>query len=57
MAETADIETADIKEPAFVAGKKYPLMGVSVETANPWLRWGLPVATGLAVALVAWLLI
>jgi hypothetical protein len=50
-------ETADIKEPAFVAGKKYPLIGVSVQTTNPWLRWGLPIATGLAVALVAWMLI
>ncbi len=50
-------ETADIKDPAFVAGKKYPLIGVSVLTTNPWMRWGLPVAAGLAGAFVAWLLI
>ncbi len=37
---------------SFSEGKKYSILGVSQRTTNPWVRWGLPIATGLAVALV-----
>lgn len=49
-------ETANTEDSKFTAGEKYPLLGVSVKFDNPWLRFGLPVLTGLAVALVYWLI-
>ena len=37
---------------SFSEGKKYSILGVSERTTNPWVRWGMPIATGLAVVLV-----
>ena len=37
-------------------GKKYSILGVSLRTMNPWVRWGMPIATGLVVVLVLWAL-
>jgi len=42
----------DAEQSSFSPGEKYPLLGVSFSNNNPWLRWGLPVATGLAGVLV-----
>ena len=36
----------------FVPGKKYPLVGVSLQITNPWIRWGMPVANGLVVGII-----
>ena len=36
---------------SFSEGKKYSILGVSLQTANPWVRWGMPIATGLIVVL------
>jgi hypothetical protein len=35
-------------------GKRLPLLGISIQTANPWVRWGLPIGTGLLIALFLW---
>ncbi len=45
-------ETSNAKESSFSPGKKYPLLGISYSSANPWIRWGLPIASGLVVVLV-----
>ena len=37
----------------FQPGDKLPTLGVSDPTSNPVIRWALPIATGLAIALVA----
>ena len=37
---------------SFNEGKKYSLLGISQLTANPWVRWGVPIAVGLVVVLV-----
>lgn len=37
----------------FQPGDKLPTLGVTDPTSNPVLRWALPIATGLAIALVA----
>ena len=37
---------------SFSEGKKYSILGISVQTTNPWVRWGMPIATGLVVILV-----
>jgi hypothetical protein len=34
----------------FKPGKKLPLLGMDMQTSSRWVRWGLPVATGLAIA-------
>ena len=39
----------------FVPGKKYPLVGVSLQISSPLIRWGLPVANGLVVGFIVWL--
>ncbi len=41
---------------SFSEGKKYSILGVSHRSTNPWVRWGMPIATGLAVVLVLWAL-
>ncbi len=41
---------------SFSEGKKYSILGVSLRTMNPWVRWGMPIATGLVVVLVLWAL-
>lgn len=35
----------------FVPGKKLTTLGISTPTKSAWVRWGLPVATGLIAAL------
>ncbi len=42
----------DAEQSSFSPGEKYPLLGISFQTNNPWFRWGLPVAAGLAGVLV-----
>ena len=42
----------DAEQSSFSPGEKYPLLGVYFVTNSSWLRWGLPVATGLAGVLV-----
>ncbi len=37
---------------SFSEGEKYPVLGVSQRIMNPWVRWGMPIATGLVVVLV-----
>ena len=37
---------------SFSEGKKYSILGVSLRTMNPWVRWGAPIATGLVVVLI-----
>ncbi len=37
---------------SFSEGKKYSILGVSLRTMNSWVRWGMPIATGLVVVLV-----
>lgn len=44
------------EESTFAPGKKYSLLGVSHTTSNPWIRWGLPLASGLIGALILWLI-
>ncbi len=46
----------DAEQSPFSPGEKYPLLGVSFVTNNPWFRWGLPAATGLAGVLIFLLL-
>ena len=41
---------------SFDEGKKYSILGVSQRATNPWVRWGMPIATGLVVVLVFWAL-
>ena len=41
---------------SFSEGKKYSILGVSHRSTNPWVRWGMPIATGLAIVLVLWAL-
>ena len=38
--------------PNFVPGKKLPTLGISVKSSNSWIRWGLPIAIGLVIALI-----
>ena len=47
---------SDAEQSSFSPGEKYPILGISFVTNNPWVRWGLPVATGLAIVLVLWAL-
>ena len=37
----------------FQPGEKLPTLGVSDKAPNPWIRWGLPILTGLIVAIIA----
>ena len=30
-------------------GMRLPLLGITIQTANPWIRWGLPIGIGLVV--------
>ena len=46
--------TPNTQESSFSPGKKHPLLGISYPTANPWIRWGLPIASGLVAVLVLW---
>ncbi len=39
------------RQSSFSEGKKYSILGVSLRTTNPWVRWGMPIATGLVVVL------
>ena len=48
-------DTANTEDTRFSAGEKFPLLGVSAKFDSPWLRFGLPVLTGLAVVFVYWL--
>ncbi len=36
-------------------GMRLPLLGITIQTANPWIRWGLPIGTGLLVVLIFWI--
>ncbi|HEX9771133.1 MAG TPA: hypothetical protein VGA50_18315 [Kiloniellales bacterium] len=36
----------------FKPGKRLPSLGVTDANAGIWLRWALPIATGLAIALI-----
>ncbi len=49
-------ETSNAKKSSFIPGKKYIFLGISLQTTNPWVRWGLPIAVGLAIGLIFWLL-
>ncbi len=49
-------EISDAKESSISPGKKYPILGISRMTTNPWARWGLPIASGLVIGLVFWFL-
>jgi hypothetical protein len=40
----------------FIPGKKLPLLGISIQTANLWVRWGMPIGTGLLITLILWLI-
>ncbi len=40
--------------PEFRPGKRLPLLGITIEIANPWVRWGLPIGIGLLIALIVW---
>ncbi len=31
----------------FDPGKRPAFLGITIQTANPWVRWGLPIGTGL----------
>lgn len=37
---------------SFSEGNKYSILGISQRTTNPWVRWGVPIVTGLVVVLV-----
>jgi hypothetical protein len=39
----------------FSSGKRLPLLGITIQTANPWVRWGLPIGTGLFAVLILWI--
>ncbi len=39
----------------FNPGKRLPILGITIQTANPWVRWGLPIGTGLLVVLILWI--
>jgi hypothetical protein len=41
----------------FQPGDTLPTLGVTDPTSNPVIRWALPIATGLAIALIAALFI
>jgi hypothetical protein len=43
--------------PNFAPGKRLPTLGVFDKNSNSWKRWGLPLATGLVIALVTLALI
>lgn len=49
-------ESPDAKPSSFSPGKKFPLLGINLQTTNRWVRWGLPIATGLVGVLVLWYL-
>ena len=51
MAEAFHAEQTSIRP-----GKKLPLLGIYLETTNGWVRWGLPIACGMAIALGLWIL-
>ncbi len=36
-------------------GKRLPILGITIQTANPWVRWGLPIGTGLFAVLILWI--
>jgi hypothetical protein len=37
---------------SFKHGKKYPVLGINNPNISTWVRWGLPIGTGLAVAVI-----
>ena len=39
----------------FSPGKRLPILGITIQTANPWVRWGLPIGTGLFAVLILWI--
>ncbi len=39
----------------FSPGKRIPILGITLQTANPWVRWGLPIGTGLLAVLILWI--
>ncbi len=39
--------------PNFESGEKLPTLGIFDKSSSSWVRWGLPIATGLAIAVVA----
>ncbi len=43
-------DTSEIKP-----GKRLPILGITIQTANPWVRWGLPIGVGLLVVLLLWI--
>ena len=49
-------ETSDAKKSSFSPGKKLPLLGIFDLNKNPWVRWGLPIATGMVAVLAYWFL-
>ena len=38
--------------PNFAPGKKFPTLGIFDKSSNSWIRWGVPIAIGLVIALV-----
>lgn len=36
----------------FSPGKRLPVLGITIQTANPWVRWGLPIGAGLLITLI-----
>ena len=36
-------------------GKRLPILGITIQNANPWVRWGLPIGTGLLAFLILWI--
>ncbi len=41
----------------FAPGEKLPTLGVTDRNVGSWARWALPLATGMAIALIVWYLI
>ncbi len=36
----------------FSPGKRLPILGITIQNANPRVRWGLPIGVGLLVVLI-----
>ena len=49
-------ETFHAEQSSFRPGNKLPLLGIYLQTTSGWVRWGLPIASGMAIALGLWLL-
>jgi hypothetical protein len=49
-------ETSDTKQTSFSPGEKLPILGIDLQNATGWVRWGLPIAAGLTGVLVLWYL-